>query len=121
MFKVLILFFGCMTLSTHASEKLVIAKWVAKADHVRIKTMKAVYTLDIDNVTEIGDLKEQLYNDEDIPVNQQVLHAIWRNRRTLGLTGGRSQALDNNENVKHIMNKYNTNLFELFFTIRKNS
>jgi hypothetical protein len=49
----------------------------------------------------------------EIPVEQQSLRAASSNWWTLGFTRNRSGSLPNDENVKDMMNQYNTDFFEV--------
>jgi hypothetical protein len=92
--------------------------WVRNASKIHVSRIKGAYSIDIGNATTVGDVKQNLEENEGIPVSQQSITAVWPMWWSLGFKSDRSAPLANDTNVKTIMNNYNTNCFELWLQLR---
>lgn len=92
--------------------------WVKAAQHIRVRTMKTSFDVNIKAFTTVLDIKRQLQEDQGIPVEQQAINPVWPLWWSLGLLEDRAAALDNTMQIKDAMNTYNTSLFELYLQLR---
>ena len=112
--------FGMENTDNEQQTKQLLA-WVVKANHIRVTHPQLNSTIQIDDNTIIKDIKTELFDREGILVEQQVLHAASTNWWMLGLTKNFSGPLPNDNNVKEIMSKHNTDVLRLFLMLRNDS
>lgn len=89
--------------------------WVQAVTNITVNTLKQSWTIPITNTTTISNAKHLLYDREGIPVEQQQLFAQW----TEWLFWHKnSLELEDTENVKNVMDIFNTNQFALCLKLR---
>lgn len=119
--KITFLSLSLAPLSMLAMEPQQMAPWVQNAKTVTVRT--ALKTLndgiEITDKSTIADLKVSLHDREGIPTDQQSIHPLFTSWKTLKLIDYRGPVLQDNENIKQVMNLFNTNRFILFLSLRK--
>ena len=95
--------------------------WVVAAKQIQVKSLSSNSMIEIDDKTNIKDVKTKLLDYEGIPVEQQALRAASTNWWKLGLSTNYSDPLPNDNNVKKIMSKHNTDVLALSLKLRDNS
>ena len=111
MLKYVLLTFPCIMLTSCAMEP----KESQAAKAVRIRTIKGkeLETYDITNVQTILDLKRKL-NSHEYAVSHQMLVAVGKIPWTFGLLEKESDKLDDNQSIREVMARYNTDLFQSY-------
>ncbi len=117
----LFLFALCGGAACLAMEEGTLQPWVQNASKVKVQTMKTSFEIDIENGTTVLDVKKQLLRSEGIPVTQQSINAV-RAKAWFPwfVAEERSPKLDDTKRVKEAMNEYNTDLFELYLSLKSN-
>ena len=113
--KLLVSVLSLLAVSIQCMEKpnQQLQQWVVQAKTIRVQNLKGSWNLPIANNTTIENLKEELFDAEGIPTNQQQLRAATINWWKLGLNYNYSDSLPNERNVKQAMNQHNTDLLQL--------
>lgn len=89
--------------------------WVQTATEITVSTLKQSWTIPIAATTTISDTKNWLLANEGIPVGQQHLSARWAE---WFFWHKYSLELKDTENVKNVMDIFNTNQFALCLKLR---
>ena len=88
---------------------------------LKIKTTKYDIPVSIGENTTVLGVKKSLLQNEGISIEQQSLNAVTRSIWPFWfIAANRSPVLNNDQNVKTIMDQYNTDTFELYLTVRPN-
>lgn len=120
-YKISLLSLSIISLAALAMEKQTLAPWVQQAQTVNVRT--ALKTLNdgisITDTSTIADLKLSLHDREGIPSEQQVIHPLFTSWWTLKLFDKTGPVLQDDENIKQVMTRFNTNRFILFLSLRK--
>ncbi len=92
--------------------------WVKEAKQISVRTLvKNTMQVSIDDASTVMSVKQRLEDAEGIPVAQQSLYPLATSWRRLWLTDAIGSKLDNNQNIKQIMNN-NSNRFLLVLSLR---
>ncbi len=112
--------FGMEEEADNASDSKQLLAWVATANYIHVKHPQLNEKFQIDGNTTIDDIKKQLLENEGIPVAQQTLYAVPKNRFGFAQTTNTTPLL-NNKNIKEIMSEHNTNELQLYLKLRADS
>lgn len=90
--------------------------WVQAATTITVNNLKQSWNIPITATTTISDAKNWLHTNEGIPVEQQHLSARWTE---CFFWFKHSLELRDTENVKNIMDMFNTDQFSLRLKLRQ--
>ena len=91
--------------------------WVQQAAQIKIKTMTMDIDISITNTSTVADVKNTIHAVEGIPVDIQVIHPLLTSWRSLWLINKIGSQLDDQTNIKQVMNTFNTNRFGLYLRL----
>lgn len=119
--KIIFLSLSILSISTFGMEQQALAPWVQKSNTVGVRTaLKSLNEgITITDASTVADLKVSLFDLEGIPTQQQVIHPLFTSWWTLKLRDYTGPVLQDNENIKQIMTRFNTNRFILFLSLRQ--
>lgn len=126
--KIIFLSISFITVTSFAMEKAQdLKQWVQDAKEIRIKTallgmsIVAVKKLKVpinDNTT-ILDVKSWLQAKERVFTHDQSLYPLQTNWWTLGLVDKQGEKLEDNQNIKQIMQDKNSDRFLMLMPLKK--
>ena len=121
--KISFLSLSFFALPTFTMERQSLAPWVQQAQTVNVRTAMKLLNdgITITDKSTIADLKVSLFDREGIPTDQQAIHPLFTSWWTLKLRDYTGPLLQDNENLKQVMNRFNTDRFILFLSLRKST
>ena len=111
--KILVLLLVFVFCINTAQEAPLLKPWVKQASTIYVRILGTYWQVPIQDKTTIDELKQSIKRSDGIRAEYQIINPFWKKWWTLWYFEGHGPTLDNNQNIKRIMNEYNTNLFEL--------